>query len=571
MAETLLPLNNGDTLINNPDRQNMMLNLQDIYRYRMTDSGSAVIEGNGRVVPKTDDLIYDFNVGLFRVDRVDYTNFVADLKLWEAPKAPVDVSPLDVFLGVGPGYTSEAWRCYVDTRVFPHRLKVSAGIHIYGSTADHVRIFRGVDISASGQVVSAYYTDGGDYVSDSIPLEVVQTQEGNNIANKSVMLGYTNKTLNNGELVTMVAYDSVGQQISIAKLLVHRTNLVRSASQALKRIQGIELISPYLSLTEPDVLEVPINVTVSTLTLRGKITYTDGSVKIMDVGTELSGGRFKVLGLEYWSPTINGRPQDLTLSYLPDSEAEYSVLQGETYNGSVTKNYVIRAIPVDRALSLKLFAFPVWISPIVGYGLEYWLYDLKRDVARRVPKMAIELDSNSPSFDGLEYTAIQNLKLGVDLKSVDADYGDHRHVQTVQIALLRDGTVSGDNWKVRFSGNQPNWYGSGISANISSVSGGFSKLNIRNGFSDKYTWLQNLYYRAEPLYDPQTESQAPEPTHFVIVTKTRTFEVPVSQWSNDITLINDLDEGQTLYLKWIRKMANGDLQLGVSGLIVHIN
>lgn len=571
MAENIIPLENGDTVITNPDRQNIMLNLQDLYKYRMVDDSSAVIRGNGGIVPKEDDLVYDFSSGMFRVAAVDYTNYVADLTHWEAPRSQSDIGVEDVLLGIGPGYSSEAWRCYIDTRVFPHRLRVNSSIHIYGSAAAEIRIFRGVDISESGQVISAYYTDGGDYVSDAIPLEVVETAESNNVANKTPVLGYTTRALNNGEVVTMVAYDQFGQQISIAKLLVHRTNLVRSPSQGLKRIQGIELISPYLSSTEPNVLEVPINVTVSTLTLRGKVTYTDGSSKVLDVGDELSNGPFKLLGLAYWSPSINGRPQDLTLTYQPDPATEYSVLQGETYNGAVTESYVIRPISADPAFSLKLYAFPVWISSVVGYGLEYWLYDLTRDVARRVPKAAVELSSDSPSFDGLEYTAIQNLSVGVNLALVDAEYGEHRHVQMMQIALLRDGTVAGSNWKVRFSGNQPLWYGDGLHARISVAGGGLSKVNLRNGFPDKASWLENIYYRTEPLYDPQTEVKAPEPTHVVLTTKTRTFEVPISQWSNDITIINDLAEGQVLYLRWIRRMANGDLQLGVSGLIVHFS
>lgn len=570
MAEVQIPLDNGDIVTLDEDRRNVMFNIEDIYKYRLVDVNDDIIEGNGRFIPNVDDIVYDYNVGMLRVTRVDLTSYVAELRIWELPKTASEVGVEDVLLGVGPGYSSETWRCLIDRRVFPYRLQIDGKLRIYGSASKEIRVFKGVDITSAGEVISAYYSQSGDYVSDAIPLELVGTQEFNNLSIKAPLLGATSKQLNNGEIVTAVVYGNAGQVMSISKLLVHNTNIVRRPEDGMKRVQNIELISPFLSESEPDILEVPINVTVATLAMRAKVTYIDGTSSVMDVVDEEANGKFKLLGLKYWSPTISGTMQGLTLAYhLSDSE-EYSYLQGETANGDVTKSYRIRALVADPAYSLKLYAFPYWVSSVQGYALEFWLYDLDREVSRRVPKAAVELGSDSAPFDGLEYTQVQHLKVGVDLAAMDPTYGSHRHVQNIQISLLRDGTIRASNWRVKFASSQPNWFGDGLEAAVSTGTAGLNIVRLANGETSKETWLQRLFYNIDPLYDPQTEVKAPEPTHFILVTKTRTFEVAISQWSSDITFINDLANGEAMFIRWIKRTASTDLQLGVSALPVHI-
>lgn len=572
MAETIIPLPDGGYVITDQTRElNLSFNIKNLYKYRLVDDGSDVVQGSGHYVPNVDDVSWSFELGWFRVSRVDYTSYVADLVSWEPPKDASDVGVEDVLLGVGPGYPSETWRLFIDTRVFPHRMAAHAALHVYGSQAKWMVVYKGIDITENGEIISAYYDQSGDYVDELIPLDLVANEKLNNRAIKAPVMGYTSKAMNDGELCTACIFNDQNQLISKAKMLVMNTNLVRLPSQGQKRVRSIELLSPYLSKTEPNTLLVPINVTVATLALRAKVTYIDGTTRTLDVVDELANGKFKLLGLKYWSPTIIGTPHPLLLSYALSESEEYSYLQGETANGAVTEEYRIIGTPADPARSLKLYAFPTWVSNMVGYALEYWLYDLNRSVARRVPKGAIELSEESAPFDGLEYTSTQHLTFGVNLKAVDVEYGDARHTQSSQIALLRDGGIANSsNWKLRFAGNQKNWYGDKLQAVIKAGTNGMSFINVMNGAANKTVWLDMMYYNSEPLYDPQTEAKAPEPTHFIVTTKTRTVEVPIGQWMNDIAFINDLAEGETVYLKWIKRLAGGrDLQLGVSGLPTH--
>lgn len=570
MAEKKIPLSNGDTVILDDNRRSLVLNMDDLYKYRLVDDSSEIVRGKGSYVANEGDLIWSFAMRrLFQAGRVDTTDYHVDLTFWETEGNDDSVSIEDKLLGVGPGYTSESYRLYLDTTVFPYGLDVNSRLHAYGSKAKEIRIFMGVNTSSTGEVISAMYNQSGDIVSDAIPLEVVQTEFFNNIATKAPVKGYTTKNMVDGELVTIVVYNYDGAVTDQFKVLVQNTNAVRRPSEAMKRVKSIELISDRLSSTEPNTLVVPINLTVASLQLRAKVTYVDGGSFVMDVVDETANGKFKLLGLIYWSPTIIGEEQELTLTYSLSKNEEFSYLQGQTFNGAVTQSYKIRGDVVEPAYSLKLYAFPSWVNSQQGYQLEYWLCDLTRQITRLVPKAAVSLATDSAPFDGLDFTSTQHIKFGVDLSVVDVSYGDHVHVQQSQIALLRDGGQRASNWKVKFAANQTVWYGDTLSALVKASGGGLSTVNVGNSLADQTAWLEKLFYATSPLYDTQTEQRAPLPTHFYLRTKTRSTLVPISQWKNDITFINDLAEGQTIYLEWIRRLAGGDLHLGISGLPIH--
>lgn len=571
MAEQKLPLDNGETVIVDQGRsKSTLFNITDLYKYRMVDDGPDIVSAGGVYVAEEDDLVIDYDQGLYRVSRTDYTTYVNDLVRWETPKTASEVGVEDVLLGSGPGYPSQSWRCLIDTRVTPHRLQLDRLLHFYGSGGKEVRVFKGTNISESGTIISAYYNESGSYVGDALPLEVVSTESGNNVAQKAPVTGYTTYQLDDGEVVTAVCYDYDGSPTSIAKLLVHNNNIVRRPDQGMKKVSSIELISPYISASESNVLEVPINLNVSSLTMRGKVNYTDGSSAIIDLSDETTGGKFVLLGLKYWSPAIAGPMTELTLMYELNANEEYSHLQGLTYSGTITRPYFIRPMPINNAYSLKLYAFPVWVDDVTGYRLNYWLYDLDRAVSHRVPANAIELSETSASFNGLDFVSTQILNVGVNLKLIDPVYGEHRHVQIIQIALLREGSVRASNWKVKFSSNQVDWFGNGLEAVIKYSGSGVSDLDIDNNEVNYDTWLEKHYYKAEPLYDAQTELRAPLPTHFVLVTKTRQYECPINNWQTTIKIINDLNEGEALFIKWIKRTVNTDLQLAVTALPVHL-
>lgn len=566
MTDRVIALPNGDSIIlGQEDRRNVEFNIKDLYKYKFVESSQSVYT-SGKYVPKIDDKVYDYALGYFRVTAV--RDYVAELTKWELPKEPSQSGVEDILLGTGPGYTSETWVALLDTTKFPHLLDIDSRLHVYGSEAKEVIIYHGVNITDSGEIVSAMYDQSNNYTGPAIPLEVVATTKLNNVAIKTPKMGYCRRELHDGELVTAVVHNVHGNVISINKLKIHRTNLVRRPEESDRRIQSIELISPYLSKTNLNTLEVDINATVETMALRGKVNFSNGESMVMDVGDDDSSSKFRLLGIKYWSPTIMSTAAEMTLVYRLDRTGEIAYLQGETATGQITRTYKIIPKPVNPAFTLKLYVFPRWTNPINGWTLDYWLYDLERQVGRRVTSGAVSLSEGSQVFDGRDYTRVQRLNLSVNLTMVDPSYGGHRHVQSVQIALLREGSQTGNKWKVKSSSNQVEWFGDGLEARISSAGAGLFTLDMKNGAINGTEWLEKMYYKLDPLHDPRNEVKAPEPTHMNIVTSQRTVEVPVNQWNTPITFINDLKQGETLYIQWIKRLANNDLQLGVTGIPV---
>lgn len=576
MSTEKIKLVDGDTVIVTRDRLNITMNIDDVYKYRFNDSPDKVHKSpidpgspKGKYFPIENDMVYSWELGMYRVAAADPTTYVVDLAKWLYRDGDA-VPDGDILSGISPGTGGDSWRLFLDTSVFPYRCDLDTRFLIPGSEPRYVVFFQGTNTSHTGEILSAYYDHTGTYVSEKIPLEMVAMTKLENTSLRRAKMGYCRRELDDGEVVTVVTYNLHNNVCGIDRFIVHRTNVTRKPEIGDRRISSVELVSPYISKTQPDLLEIPINATISTLAMRGRVNYTDGTHRVLDVGDEDSAAPFRILGLKYWSPAQVGPIQGITLAYRVDHTSEYSYLQGETQNGTVVVPYRIKSMPVDPSFSLKLFAFPVWNDPINGWTLDYWLYSLDRDISHRVIPSAVELVSGSPAFDPLDYIRVQTLGLAVDLKKVSQDYGGHRHVQNVQVALLADGGQASNRWKVRTTANQGGWYGERLFAEYNAVGGGLYDLDISNGHVDFKEWLNDVYVAVNPLVNPVAEVRAPEPTHMLLVSMTRTIEVPITQWRTAIKLPSDLRQGQNLYIRWIKRLANTDLQLGVSALTVRM-
>lgn len=571
MTDRKIELANGEVIYMSLDRRNDTLRLEDLYKYVYADNPSNIIPNpGGKYVARENDLIYSFDLGMFRVSSVDPTTYVTEITPWDRTSGNSSSQANDLLVGFGPSTGCEGWRAFVDTTVFPHRLSLDDRWILPGSENQRICVFYGTNVGATGEIISAYYDHSGTYVNEFIPLEIVAMVDLDNQAIKTPKMGYCRRPLNDGEVVTAVTYNNQNMPVREDRFVIHRTNIIRRPHQGDKRITSIELVTPYLSTSIDNQLEVPINVSVATLAIRGRVNYSDGESKLIDISDEDSNGKFRLAGLKYWSPTIAGPSQDLTLIYRMDPSSEYSRIQGEVYNNSITEHYKIKAITVNAGFSLKLFAFPTWIDDIRGWAMEYWLYDLERTSASKLPLNAVELVSGSPSFDGKDYITVQHLGLSVNLSMVSSAYGEHRHVQNVQVALLKDGTLIGDKWKMKTTANQGEWYGEDVYAEVRYTTGNLQNLNLECGSSSLDTWLDKVYYRVNPLVNQSIETRPPRPTHMRVTTLQRTVEVPIEQWNTNISILNDLGQSGNIYVQWIRRMANTDLQLGVSAFPVRL-
>ena len=524
------------------------------------------LPGTGKICPNVDDLVIDLKTGWYLVTTIDITTGKCTMIPWTLPMVSQNNVVVDQLLGVGTGAQSETWRVYIDTRQMPYSMQIDGRLHLYRSDADHYKVFLGTDISENGTLISASYSPSGEYQNENIGLEHVGDDNINNWAIWAPKAGNTNRRLNNGEVVTVVLYNAVGNALSHSSMLVENTTLVRRTAAGLKHIKSIGISSPYLSESDPSQLVVPINVDLRTVTLTGVVRYNTGEeleVPIVQDGT----GKMSLHGLRWYSPTIQSYPHKLTLSYRL-SEDEFSLEHGVTEEGYITEPFTIKAVAAEGAYSVRLYAFPTWNSPASRYDLDFWLFNIDRDQYYRVPRSIVEIPDNEVAFDGSDFISRQRLKFGLLLSNVDPIFPQHKFVQSAEIALNKAGSETGDKWQVKCDPSQEKFFGAGVIAKNRFVNVNLSYLDLKAGAADLDAWLNKMYYPLNHLFDDTSEVRAPEPTHFIIHTKTREYPFAVSQWNQEFPILNDVTIGETIYLRWVRETSSGQLQLGVTGLAI---
>lgn len=528
-------------------------------------------QGPGIYVPNKNDGVWEWETGLWRVVDVDRTTGLSVLAKYVPPKDSGTVDETDILLGAGPGYQSESFRAMIDTSVMPHTLALESRLHVYGTTLSYVKVFLGSDISATGTVISAMYDQGGTLLGENIPLELVRQANNaqsqvagvDNYAVKAPMVGYTHFSLPDNEVVTMVAYDDAGVARSVAKMLVVNTAFIRTTDASKKYVQSVHLESPFMAEGNDRLLKFPINLATAALDARGVVTYSNGERLRMPI----DGTKFQLHGLSNYVASIVGQKIPLVLTYnLSPEEYVYGASTGVAKH--VSEPYAATTELMDGAYSPKLFVTPVWIDAVSGYRLEWFLYNLDREVLVNVTPL-VQVQSSSRAFNPTEYGTMQNLVVAVDMNRVDSRFKAWRHVQTVGVALLARGDLQETNWTVSYSPGQETPYGLTTSAVATFINQNLTRINLACGQTTQEAWLAKVFYTTEPLFNAGLEIRAPEPNYFVLVAGNTRVEYPISAWNSVIEISDTLREGSVVYLEFKRRTTTTDLQLGISGMIVH--
>lgn len=521
--------------------------------------------GTGRYVPNTNDAVWDWASGLYRVAGVDLSTGLSNLELYVPPKEEQGLDLEDILLGVKVNGVNESYRAYINDTVTPHTLALDSRLHYHGSAVTSVKVFKGTDISERGQVISAMYDSGGTFLGENIPVELVAMPDQNNIAIKTPMVGYTLANLQDGEVLTVVAYNDAAVAVSLTKVLVKNTGFIRSTDASKKYVTGIHLESPLLSSEDNKLLQFPVNMPMSAVLATGVVTYSDGS----EVRMPANGGRFKLYGLDHHVTTTIGQRIPLVLSYqLNEDEVCYGATP--TNNAHLTESYWAVTTEYEKAFKVKLYAFPRWVDGIQGYTLDFFLYNLERSTVYYVNSL-VEPVSGTQQFIPMQYGTKQHLSFAIDMSRVSDYYPTYRHVETLDITLLSHGSNESTNWSINFDPDQDPSYGPGLVATMHFVDTDNWILNVKSGFNSKEEWLNNVFYRAKPLHNYVSEVTAPPPNYFVVKTKLRKYEFPIDMWDQNLAVINDLIPGENVYIEFIHRIQENDLQLGVGAMpVIHV-
>lgn len=515
----------------------------------------------GQMVANPRDLIIDYDLNaMWKVVATDYTNYTYELE----PFHPIPTYNAKIDIGGCAPHLSDTFRVYIDDSKHPATMRIDARLLVSGSDLDSVRVFRGKRIDSQGEIISGYYKNGR-IESNRIPLALA-AKEGNKTV-MSALPGVCISDTENGELVTLVYYAETTEVVAIAYCYVVKTAMVMAIDAPAKQVLDVKLLSPFMSKSNDRLLELPINIPLDDIPMEAEIRYTDSVRKV-----NIDGSRVVLNGLRnsgshdtYYISSNAGQDIDLMLAYRLSSNETY--LGDDVVDGVINKPYKASTLDIDGAYSVKLFVVPRWVDRDTGYRLEYYLYDLERgNVFYATPY--IEAGENSEVFDPKLYNYKQRLIVRVDLSKVSQTYNAHIHPQSFHISLISDGDHMGTNYLIDYV-HDGETYGADVFAKFYYSNINYWKLDISCGAKSKAEWLQRLYYDSYPLYDMRSESAPPEPTHVEVIVKETTYTIDVNHWMDAFNIDFQIDEGQHIRLRWIRRTPQDVLHLGMSPMLAH--
>lgn len=558
--------NNGISSVIGTDGQPVVYDPNSLWKIWEYDEVYLGGIGAGKWVPKVKDMVFKISGKTkeeFVVTALDMSTLIPTLTKVANPIDPGPIPEEDRLLAPGPGPQSLSYRIYIDKSVTPHAFAVDQRLYFLGTMTKHVIIYRGSEAGLL-EPISMMYDQSGNFLGNKIPLELVDMPNSQNLAVKCIPTAYTVEDLPDGEVVIAIAYSDDGHVVSKQQLVVENTAFIRSANKDIKYVSHISLESPFMSQSNPNELVYPINVPIEGLNLMGVVHYSDNSTVKMPV----DGNKFQVFGLEQYVATIIDQPMPMVIAYnLGPNEVAYGAIVGD--DKKITASYRARTLKADKQYALRLHGYPVWVSAANEYRLEWFLHNLDRGTVYNATNF-VRINDNSPPFKPSEYGTNQRLSVSVDLSEIDGRYRKYRHVQTIDIVLRAQGSEPATNWTVADPG-QPEVYGVGLECRVDFVNQNLKRLKLGSGALNKAEWIKRVYYNANPLVNPDTEIRAPEPDFFILQLGGQNLEFPISRWNDELVISAPISNSDTLFIRFIRRMPNTDLQLVTSAMPVHFN
>ncbi len=545
-----------------------------------TDGKTPIRNPEGRMAIYALDELWDGTIGEKRFipnigDLAADTNNTSNYPWWKVVGLDVDLKPVlvpwnqitstiidtkDVLTGPGRFTHNNTYRIFIDKSVTPYVLTVENRMSYKGTVSRYAKIMRQINGPSDLKVISAFYDSLGNMLGQDIPLELVGVDAQTNRSEYAIPVCYTMEDLPDGEVVTVHAYTANGHPSSITELVVQNTTFILHRNEATRYITGVSLRSPFMSETDLHLILLPMNIPLDGLYLIGRVHYSDGSYREYPV----DGTRFKLLGMESYLDTIVNQNLSVWLQYTP--------LVDEVFYGQVNnQKYNIRTMEAKGMYNVRLYCFPVWGGSLNGYHLRWFMYSAERNTRYDVTEF-IKYTVNTPGFQSDLYGVNQSLSVSVNLKDVNPLYESVRHAQVIQVVLWRQGTERTTNWTVVLENGQDPAYGENTFARLEFINYNFYKLNLASGCTTQLEWLNKLYKPMRPVVNQQAEIEAPLPTHFRIrVGDSEVLEKSIAQWNETFTILNGLVENGNVYIEWIRKTPETDLEMGTSGLIIYDN
>lgn len=539
----------GYTPIYQPDARWAIWNLEEIYR------GGV---GQNKYIPKVNDWVIEPQTAtIYIVVSLDDVTFIPDLSLVKLGTS-IQYDIKDVLLGPG----DDAFRAYVDKSLNPYTLSIDSMLHVFGSDNSVARIYRGTEIDNT-KIASRLYDNNGNFVSYDIPLELVGFNTHDNYAIKSVKTCNTLMDLQDGEILTVVIFDNAGKVLSKRGVIVEVTTYVARAYYEQKYITNIYLKSPFISNINPETIDYPVNLPITSFNPIAVIQYNDASTVEMPI----DGNKFNLYGLEAFTSSIIGHKVPLVLSYRLDANEATSGGLTSDYK-YITKPYTLKVSNPNTSYDVKLYVYPVWVESISRYRLKAYLTNLDRNIVLDVTPF-LTVANNSPVFNDSLYGVTQRITFRVNLKDVSSIFNYFIYTQVVDIILRApvNDLSHQTPWEVGLNvpSTIPNYGTNTIAIRNTMIP---TKVRVGEGFTDKNDWLNKVYTRSQPITNPVIENNPPTPTHFKVIYNNEEVIKEVDFYAEDITFANTVNLYDSLYIVFMKQTAQGFLNLSVAAMSI---
>lgn len=535
----------GYTPIYQPDAKWNIWNINEIYRG---------LQGQNKYIPKVNDYVIEPETGiLYIVEDLNNLTFIPVLR-----PINLQVSEENKILDT----ITDNFRVYFDKSVSPYTLAVDNLFKVYGTSATTARIYKGYFIDNT-KLISRRYDNNGNFIGHDIPLNLVLYNNHTNYAVKTIpTCNTTTEDLVDGEVVTVAIFDSNGKVLAKRLMLLEETTYVAQAYAEQKYIVQISLKSPFISNSNDNQINYPVNLPLQSFNPIGVVHYNDGS----SIEYAIDNDKFRLYGLDSFVSTIIGHRIPLVLSYRLDSNE--SALASVTSDGTfVTRAYELIVSNPNTSYNVKLFAYPRWLNAISGYTYDVFLMNLDRNVLFNVTNL-VSLSNDSPSFNPLAYGVTQRLKFRLNLSDVSGIYNNFIHLQTYDFVLRGPASDTSLNniWEVstQVPTTMP-YYGTNLKAVRDTVN--IKRIKIDNNLSLN-NWLTQLYIRTQPLVNNTIELEPITPSHFEVMYNNESVIKPISEYNTYITFNNDVDLLSNVYIVFLKQTYSGYLKLSIAGLTV---
>jgi hypothetical protein len=516
-------------------------------------------------IPNVNDLVVNPNGIIYQVKEVDEASGLPTLEVINGKDANSGITDPDSLPEGLRNYQPHGInRIFIDTSVSPSIISVDSRYRIYGSETTQAKLFKGTDISTSGEVISHTLNSSGVVVSEMIAL--VPLFDGNTTIKRPARF-HTTAELADGELVTLVIYNASGRVSGTHPFIVRNANTISGPTASNIYIVDVELVGDLISDENPLLIENPLHVPFQTNMLFARIHYSNGDY----ADHAIDGNKIKLHGVSGFNTSIIGPSSNVVLSYYPDSTEPAINLQGSIHP-SISKTYRLTNIMASTDLALKLYVIPVWTGS--GYVLKFRLTDLEYLANLDVTDLVTVSRSDGTAFRGNDYGREQTVNVYLDLSRINPNQNPpHTHVQQFKITLNAPGGLSVDNYVIDYGGDGMTYFGAGHYATASLTYTHKFKLDINQ--TSLEDWKSWLYRTLDPIFDNSVDTEAPEPTHFRLehggVNGGRLIGTyDISQWDDEFELgtEREWEQGYPLVVTFIVRVSGTDKILGVAPLAI---